>query len=130
MSSISADKLVSAYIKIRNQRKVIKEAYDAEDAELETQLKMISDALLGMCTELGADSIKTPFGTAFKSSKTRYWTNDWGSMYDFIKQHDAMQLMEQRIHQTNMKQFLEEHPEELPMGLNADSQTTITVRKR
>jgi hypothetical protein len=29
-----------------------------------------------------------------------------------------------------MKQFLEEHPELLPPGLNVDSEYTITVRRK
>jgi hypothetical protein len=51
-------------------------------------------------------------------------------MYDFIKEHDAPQLLEQRLHQGNLKTFLEENPEQLPPGLNADSRYAITVRKR
>jgi hypothetical protein len=50
-------------------------------------------------------------------------------MYSFIREHDALELMEQRLHQTNMKQFLTEHPELLPDGLNVDSRYAITVRR-
>jgi hypothetical protein len=50
-------------------------------------------------------------------------------MYDFIKEHDAMHLMEQRISQGNMKRFLEENPDQLPIGLNSSSTYTVSVRK-
>jgi hypothetical protein len=50
-------------------------------------------------------------------------------MYDFIKEHDAIQLLEQRLHQTNLKGFLEEHPDLLPAGLNSDSKYAVSVRK-
>lgn len=128
--TVTADKLVSAYINLRNKRQQILREFEAEDNDLKAQQDMISDRLLEICKEVGADSIKTGYGTVSRSVKTRYWTNDWGSMYDFIKAHDLPQLLEQRIHQTNMKTFLEEHPAELPPGLNADSRYTISVRKR
>jgi hypothetical protein len=129
MTEITADKLVSVYLKLRNRRSQILAAFEAEDNELKAQQDMISDKLLEMCKEVGADSLRTAHGTVSKTVKTRYWTNDWGSMYDFIKEHDAMHLMEQRIHQTNIKKFLEENPETLPVGLNSDSKYSVTIRK-
>jgi hypothetical protein len=50
-------------------------------------------------------------------------------MYQFIKEQDAPFLLEQRIHNGNMRQFLEDNPDTLPMGLNADTKYAITVRK-
>jgi hypothetical protein len=38
-------------------------------------------------------------------------------------------LLEKRLHQTNMKQFLEENPDLKPAGLNIDSEYTIVVRR-
>jgi hypothetical protein len=38
-------------------------------------------------------------------------------------------VLEKRIHQTNIKQFLEENPDSLPPGLNVDNAYNITVRR-
>ncbi len=38
-------------------------------------------------------------------------------------------LLEQRLCQSKMQAFLDDHPELLPAGLNADSKYTITVYK-
>lgn len=129
MSKVTADKLVKAYIRLRTERQQLLNTFEEQDRDLKAQQEMISDALLEWCKETGADSIKTPHGTVSKRVSTRYWTNDWGSMYEFIKENDAFQLMEQRVHQTNMKNFLEEHPDKCPMGLNSDSRYTISVKK-
>jgi hypothetical protein len=51
-------------------------------------------------------------------------------MNRFIVENEAVDLLEKRIHQGNMKQFLEENPEVLPPGLNADSEYSITVRRK
>jgi hypothetical protein len=63
------------------------------------------------------------------SIKTRYSTSDWDSFKTFVTQHDALDLFEKRIAQTNMKQFLEENPGVLPPGLNANAEFDISVRK-
>jgi hypothetical protein len=51
-------------------------------------------------------------------------------MGKFILEHQVPDLLEKRIHQGNMKQFLEENPELLPPGLNSDSEYTVTVRRK
>lgn len=129
MSEISAEKLVSAYIKLRNARQELKAKYDNEDAVLEKQLNMVSERLQDMMKSIEADSLKTKFGTVSRKIKVRYWPSDWSAMYDFIREHGVPDLLEQRISQSKMQAFLEEHPDLLPMGLNADSKYTITVYK-
>ena len=75
------------------------------------------------------DSIRTKAGTIIRSVKSRYWTNDWDSMYDFIEETGAYGLLEKRLHQTNMKEFLLENPDLLPRGLNVENQYTVVVRR-
>ena len=125
----SVEQLVSVFIKIRDARDEARRAWEQQEADFNEQLDMIDQQLLEICKETGADSIKTKYGTAIRSVKSRYWTNDWESFYDFIYKQNEFGLLEKRIHQTHMKQFLEENPELLPAGLNVDSQYTITVRR-
>lgn len=127
--SVPVDKLAGIYIKIRDARAKLKSDYEAQDAELQEQMDVIEEQLLEACKSIGADSIRTAAGTVIRSVKNRYWTNDWDSMYSFVREHDAFGLLERRIHQTNMKQFIEENPNLLPMGLNTDSRYSIVVRR-
>ena len=128
-TQVTADKLVSVYIKIRDKRSAILRAYEEQDNVLKEQQAMVSNQMLEIMKEVGATNIKTTYGTVSRSVSTRFTTNDWGSMYDFIKEHDAMHLMEQRISQGNMNRFLEENPDQLPIGLNSSSTYTVSVRK-
>jgi hypothetical protein len=128
-NDIPVDKLVSTYVKIRDHRNQLKKEFEDKDAEIANQLKVIEAELLEVCKSNGADSIRTGAGTVIRSVKSRYWTNDWESMYEFIAENDAYALLEKRLHQTNMKQFLEENPEQKPAGLNIDSEYTIVVRR-
>jgi hypothetical protein len=125
----SVDELVTVYIKIRDARDAARKQADELDADFEEQLNVINQQILEICKETGADSIKTKHGTAIRTIKSRYWTNDWERFYDFMFEHNVPELLERRIHQTNIKQFLEENPDLLPAGLNVDSAYSITVRR-
>ncbi len=127
---VTADKLIKAFLKLKAQRKQLEEQFKSEDSELAAQQEMIQEKLADLCEEIGVDSLKTPFGSATRAVKTRYWTQDWGSMYEFIKDNDALFLLEQRLHQTNLKNYLAENPDKLPMGLNSDSRYVINVRSK
>lgn len=126
---MDATKLVSAYIKMRDAKDALTREYEAKINEVKEQMELVEQALLEICKETGQDGGKTAYGSFTRTVKTRYWTSDWGSMYSFIKEHDAIQLLEQRVHQGNMKQFLSENPGLLPEGLNTDSKYSITVRR-
>lgn len=126
---LSIDAMVSAYRKIRDAKQEKDTAYKAEIADLNDQLETITARLLELFNEQGVESIRTASGTVTRRSITRYWTSDWGSMYEFIKDNDAPYLLEQRINGTNMRQFLDENPDAVPMGLNSDTRYAVTVRK-
>jgi hypothetical protein len=115
------DKLAEAFIKIRDARAVLKSEYEAKDKVLEEQATTLEQSMLDACKQIGADSIRTPFGTIIRSIKSRYWTNDWDSMYRFIRDHDAFALLEKRLHQSHKKEFLSENPNLQPAGLNVEN---------
>jgi hypothetical protein len=129
MSEANAAQLAALYIKMRDKRAQLLHDYEAADNAVKDQMKLVQQKLLDICNETGANSLKTVYGTVTRSIKNRYWTSDWSAMREFIKDNDALDLLEQRIHQTNMKTFLAEHPDKLPPGLNQDSEFTISVRK-
>jgi hypothetical protein len=126
---ISADKLAKIYLKMRDKRQEMAREFEEQDNDLKAQMEIIEQKMLDICKETGADSIKTPHGTIIRSVKTRYWTSDWESMHDFVLEHKAFDLLERRVHQTNMKQWLEENPDLLPMGLNSEARYSTTVRR-
>ena len=126
---MNAEKLVTAYIKIRNARQKLQHEFDEADDKLKQQIDLVEQALLELCKEMGTDGLRTQAGSVTRMVKTRYWTTDWASMKAFIKEHDALELLEQRVHQTNMKSFLEDNPDLMPQGMSIDSKYSITVKK-
>jgi len=129
MSEITVDQIVEVYIKIRDARDEERRKAEAIEVDFQTQLNTLEQQMLEVCKTTGATSLKTPHGTVMRTVKSRYWTNDWEKFYQFMFDNHLPDLLEKRIHQTNMKQFLEENPDLLPLGLNVDSEHSITVRR-
>ena len=125
MEDTTAGKMVAASIKIRSA------SQDKEDEikVLKEKQALLSASMLDLCSKEDIDSIKTPFGTLTRRIYSSYWTSDWDQMYKFIAENDAYHLLEKRIHNTNMKEFLEENPDALPIGLQSDRKYAVSVRK-
>jgi hypothetical protein len=126
---LSADKLVGVYIKMRDALEVMYKKYQAEKASVEEQMAMVEQELIDILKRENASNIKTPFGTASRIIKSKYWTNDWESFHKFMIEHEAPDLLEKRIHQSNMKTFLEDNPDFKPPGLNVENSYSIMVRR-
>jgi hypothetical protein len=130
MEDVSADRLVKAYIKIRDKRKQLADEFEKQDKDLEETQDAISEKLLEVCKTMGADGFRTEFGTVSRRVSKRFWTNDWHSFHQFLLEHKMPELLEKRIAQSNMATFLEENPDLLPPGLNVDSKYTISIRRK
>ena len=126
---MDADKLVKVYLKMRDAKEAMTRDYEQKMKDLQEQMDTIEGELLELCKTTGQDGGKTAFGSFTRTVKTRYWTNDWDSMYTFIRENNAPELLEKRIHQTNFREFLEANPDKLPSGTNVDSKYSITVRR-
>lgn len=121
----NAATLASIYISMREAIRELEEKIKA----IEQQKELVSERLLAICNEEEANSISTPEGTISRRLHQSYWTSDWDSFYSFVDQHSAFHLLEKRIHNENMKEFLAENPEAVPPGLQANKKYIITVRK-
>ena len=128
-TDVATDKLAEIYIKIRDKRSEMKEQFEKQDNELKEQQDLLAEQMLSVCSELGADSIKTPAGTIIRKVDTRYQTTDWDSMYQFVQEHDAFPLLASKTLLTNLKQLLEVNHELLPARSQADSKYSVVVRR-
>ena len=126
---VSVDKLVRVYIKMREKREALTREYDTAYEAISEKMRLVKNELLDQMRSANVESIRTTEGLVYRTVNKKYWTSDWDSMYRFIKENDAPFLLEQRIHNSNMRQFLEENPDQLPVGLQNDRKYTVQVRK-
>jgi len=124
------DDLVTTYLTIRNERNTLKNQWEIRDAELKADLEQLEQAMLVACNAINADSIRTGSGTIIKSLKETYTCGDWDNFKQFVVENNALDLLQQRISQTNFKEFMSTRQEEgLPPGISTMREVSITVRK-
>lgn len=126
MTTLNVEQLTRVYVKIRDKRRELAK----QDDELKEQLNTVAQQLLDICKDQGASTIRTEHGTVSRRVAKNYWTSDWGSFFQFIKEHDAFSLLQQRINNANMASFLEENPDLCPPGMNAEVTQTVVITKR
>lgn len=126
---IPLDKLARVYRKIRDRVQLLTKEYETQVEELKAQQNEIKIAMKDQMRAIGSSSIRTSEGTIVLVQKVRYYTDDWDSFKTFVVEHEALDLFEKRIHQTNMVTFLEENPGVVPAGLNSMTEYDVSVRK-
>ena len=129
VDSVTLEKLVRVYLKIKGERERLSAEFKEADGKLVEQQDTIKSALLDHLKDTGAKSVTTDAGTFYRQIKQKYWTSDWESMHQFILEHEVPEFLEKRLHQGAVRGFLEENPDLLPKGLNVDSEFAVTVRK-
>jgi hypothetical protein len=129
-NEVPVEKLVKVYIKMREKHAEMASAYKEQEEALKDKMAKVKGALLEHCKDHNVESVRTAEGVFFRTLKQSYWTNDWESMGKFIIEHQVPELLEKRLHQGNVKQFLAEHPDLLPPGINVDSEYSVTVRRK
>jgi len=127
--TIPMDKLARVYRKIKAEIDELTKDYDTKVETLKAKQDTLKFAMKDQMKALGVKSVNTAFGTVSMVQKTRYSTQDWDSFKNFIVEHEAVDLLEKRIAQTNMAQYLAENPGSVPPGLNMFSDFEIRVTK-
>jgi len=128
--AVKLAELVKAYIAIRNKRDANAREFNAKDSELKAELAQLEQVMLSSCNEIEADSIKTNSGTIIKTTKENFVCGDWDNFKQYVMQNDAIELLQQRLHQTNFKEFLSNRTDEgLPPGISSMKEFQIVVRK-
>ena len=127
---MNTDQLVETFITLRNERDRMRNEWEAKDSEVKEQMSLVEQALLSICNETNATSIKTDKGTVIRKLTERFFCSDWDNFRDYVLEHQALELLERRIHQGNFKEFIAEREKEgLPPGVNVMREFGVTVRK-
>ena len=127
---MDTNEIVKIYVKIRDKKDEVKRKLGEQVALLDADLKVIEEELQERLKAAGATSVKTPNGTVYSTIKSKVWTDNWDSFYKFIEARGLFDLLERRIHQSNIKSFLEDNPDDIPEGLNVESKKSVTVRRK
>ena len=122
--------LSNKYVEIRNEREAKREVFEEQDKVYSDQLAEIENKLIEIMLAENTTSMSTEKYTVIKRVTKRYNPTNWDSVYRLVDKYKAYGVLHKRIHDTNMRDFLEQHPDEYPEGLNVDSRYAVTVKRK
>jgi hypothetical protein len=122
--------LIEEYVKLRD-RKAEAAARVAEFMQMNFQQRIneIELALLDTLNMQGADSIKSPHGTAFKRVETSVTVADAAEFRRHVIGTEQWDLLDIRANKTAVRDFVENHDGNLPPGINMTQDTVVSVRR-
>ena len=127
--SLNKAKVVGAYIKLRDRRAQRKAEYEAADAVDKEKQDKIEAYLLKEFNESGVDSIKTEFGTAYKSSRLSITTADKEAFFmNWVVPNQAWEFLDIKPNKTAVQQYKSVH-EDIPPGLNWSETLEVKIRR-
>lgn len=130
VEEVNLEGLVKTYLTIRNERERIEAEWKVVDRELQADMQTLEAQMLVACNENNASSIRTASGTVMRRLNERYTVADGDAFRRFVMENGVPELFEQRIAQTNFKEFIADRKDEgLPPGVNVMREFTIVVRK-
>jgi len=130
MTDVTVDRLVATYIKIRDARAAASAEHRQKDAELKEKMDLINNALLAKAHEDGVTGFKVAgVGTTYIDVELQCSGADWGVFYNWMKENDALDMLERRIKSTEIKKYMDEHEGAIPPGVNTFSQQIMKIRK-
>lgn len=125
----TADKVIAAYVMLRDQRSELKQAYEAQDNELKAKMETLDTWLLKTFEEVGSDQFKSPHGVAFRQVVTRMSCGDWTNFWPTMARLGRYDFLQKRLSEKAISDYLaEEGHEELP-GLTMFHEYKVGIRR-
>lgn len=121
-------RLTRAFLKIKAARAELAAEFKSADALLAEKQDAIKEHLLQYLQDNGMESVRTAEGLFYRGVKTRYWTSDWASVYEYVLANNMPELFEKRLNQGVIKELMEEGT--APSGVNTDSEYVLTIRSK
>lgn len=122
------DSIIERYIKLRDKKAVMKAAFDASTADINTAMARCEQVILEEINSQGVESVRTEHGTAFKSVSTSVTTADGEMFMQFCIANDRLDLLEKRPNKTAVEEYKAAN-DDLPPGINYRQAVTLNVRR-
>ena len=126
----SIDEAIEAYVATRDELRAKQQAFKLEEDAMKLRMEQISMWLRDKADELGVDSFKTQFGTAYRSVKTSYRvaTGGWDNFIGWVKETGNFQCLEKRVAKLATKE-IHDDTGEIPPGLDYVAEVEFDVRR-
>lgn len=103
----TAEDLIAKYVSLRDEVGRIGERHAAELKPFQEGMEVIATALTDVLNSTGGDSIKTPAGTAYRSTLTSVKMEDWPAFVSFALENGDTELLVRNANKTRVLEYME-----------------------
>jgi hypothetical protein len=129
MMSHKADKLVTAYVAMRDDLSAQEKTFKEFKAGRKADMLKIADALQKIMDADGIESLKTTAGTAFRATKDFVGVDNWAEVLAFVKETDTFELFNKAVNKAVVKEYMGDHEGMTPPGVNYGTKIEIQIRR-
>ena len=122
------DQVVRKYVQLRDELDAKRNEFREFEKEIKHKLDRLAMFLKEQAEKQGIESFKTPYGTAYQTTKDYVRVGDWEQVIDFIKETGNWQMLEKRIGKLATKEIMEETGS-IPPGVEYSQEIDFQVRK-
>ena len=123
------NELVGKYVELRDKKSEFKKEYESKVAKIDEVLDKIEVTLLKTFQESGVDSLSTPSGTAYVSSRTSATVADWDQFSKFVIEGGNFDFLEKRCSKEAVIQYKAAH-NDLPPGITWSESRSVNIRRK
>lgn len=127
--AVDMNRMVRAYVKLRDARSALKKEFDGKDSELKAAQERLEGEMLRFLEANKMDSVRTDAGTFYRQEVVIPSAADWKLLYDFIRENDAFEMLERRITRKAVKEYMEANNDALPPGVQIFRKYEVNVRR-
>ncbi len=122
------DQVVEKIVQLRAEREAIEERHKAELEPIGDKIKRCETWLMAKFNELGLQNVKTPHGTAYKSTLFTAKVEDWTKLLTWIRENDRWMFLNKAVNKTAVQDLVTTSGE-IPPGVATDQIVNIRIRK-
>jgi|SanBayMetagenome_1026888.scaffolds.fasta_scaffold103515_2 hypothetical protein len=124
----NVDQLVDQYVRLRDKLKEADEAHKKKTEQARAYLIMLNGKLLERLSEVGGESVKTPHGTVYQTTKRSASIADGDAFREYVINNGEFDLVDWRANANAVDDFIKEHAA-VPPGVNFSTTITVGVRR-
>ena len=125
---ITVEQVITAYMKLRSQKKAIEAEAEAKTKELQAKMEKFEIWVREKANEQGVTSFKTNAGTAFITTTDYANVSNWDAVLDFVKTNGAFDMLERRVSKTAVRSYIDAH-KQVPAGVDYGTRLSVNFRK-
>jgi len=121
--------VIGMYLKLRSRKEAIENEVKDKVSGIKEKMSKIEAWIQHKADKDGVTSFSSKgVGTAFLTKTDYASVADWDAVLNYVKEHEAYELLERRVAKKAVRELIEEHGQ-VPSGITYGTRVGINIRK-